>query len=61
MIASFLTSIHPYKMPALQASFLYEYVYFPDQALKLLILKGKKGIRKDCAKSNIFMPTKLKG
>ena len=50
MIASFLTLIHPYKMPALQASFLYEYVYFPDQALKLLILEGKKGTRKECKK-----------
>ena len=46
-------------MPALQASFLYEYVCSPDQALKLLILKEKKGTRKDCKKINIFMPTKL--
>ena len=34
MIASFLTLIHPYKMPALQASFLYEYVYFSSEKLK---------------------------
>ena len=52
MIASFLTLIHPYKTPALQASFLYEYVYSPDQALKLLILKGKKEQEKTEKKSH---------
>ena len=59
MIASFLTLIHPYKTPALQASFLYKYVYSPDQALKLLILKGKKRNKERLQKSHIFMLTKL--
>ena len=29
-------------MPALQASFLYEYVYFPDQALKAVNTGGEQ-------------------
>ena len=48
-------------MPALQASFLYEYVYFPDQALKAVNPGGEKRNKKRLKKSNIFMPTKLKG
>ena len=50
MIASFLTLIHPYKMPALQASFLYEYVYFPDQALKVVNPGGEKRNKKRLCK-----------
>ena len=59
MIASFLTLIHPYKTPALQASFLYEYVYSPDQALKAVNPEGKKRNKKRLKKSHIFMLTKL--
>ena len=43
-------------MPALQASFLYEYVCSLDQALKLLILKEKKGTRKDFKKVTFSCP-----
>ena len=50
MIASFLMLIHPYKMPALQASFLYEYVYFPDQALKAVNTGGEKRNKKRMSK-----------
>ena len=50
MIASFLTSIHPYKTPALQASFLYEYVYSPDQALKAVNPGGEKRNKKRLCK-----------
>ena len=49
MIASFLMLIHPYKMPALQASFLYEYVYV-YHALKAVNTGGEKRNKKRLCK-----------